>query len=74
MRRYKQGSLIRVTVSEREVYAFAHRWPCFGRIAPLSFTFDSNGDLVDLTGNRDMDGAGVSALADNARKYAWLNC
>lgn len=71
MRRYQQGDCVRVTVSRREVESFARRWPCFGRIGPLSFTFQRDGALVDLTGDGSgMDLAGVAALADDAGRYA----
>ncbi len=70
MRVYGQGAYFRVTVSEREVYRFARRWPCFGDSRALSFTFDTrNGDLVDVSGHAGMDGNGVAALADDAKAY-----
>ena len=69
MRVFKQGALTRVTVSRDDVAAFARRWPCFGKVRALSFTFDANG-LVDLSGDRGMDESGVAALADDAWEYA----
>jgi hypothetical protein len=71
MRCFNQGAFVRVTVSEREVYEFARRWPCFGDRRALSFTFDTrNGDLVDLSGDSGMDESGVLALAEDAQNYA----
>lgn len=71
MLRFNQGAFVRVTVSADDVAGFARRWPCFGDIRGLSFTFQrSNGDLVDLHGDHGMDPAGVSALADDAKAYA----
>ena len=70
MRRFNQGAYIRVTVSENEVSDFARRWPCFGDVRPLSFTFEaSNGDLVEVHGDNGMDESGVAALADDAYEY-----
>lgn len=70
MRVFDQGSFYRVTVSRAEVEAFARRWPCFGRVRAVWFEFDRrNGDLVDLCGDRGMDGAGVAALSRDAQSY-----
>lgn len=72
MRAYDQGCFVRVTASKREVEEFARRWPCFGDVRAMSFTFErKSGDLVDLTGDRGMDGAGVAALADDCLDYAF---
>lgn len=71
MRYQDNGCFHSVYVSKREVYDFARRWPCFGKVRALWFQFDKrNGDLVDLTGDAGMDGNGVAALADDAKAYA----
>ncbi len=67
------GAYVRVTVSESGVCDFARRWPCFGDVPPVGFTFDKgSGDLVDVSGDGGMDEAGVGALADDAKAYAGL--
>lgn len=71
MRTRNHGKSFVVTVSRREVADFARRWPCFGPVRPLRFTFDEKGDLVGLDGDSGMDGAGVSALAEDAKRYGW---
>jgi hypothetical protein len=65
------GSIIRVCVSEWEVYHFKSRWPGSG-IPDTRMTFDfdkRNGDLVDIY-PMDVDGSDVVALAEDAQNYA----
>jgi hypothetical protein len=72
MRYYDNGSLYTVTVSEREVYDFASRWPCFGPRRAMWFQFDKkSGDLIDMGGdpNQDCDQSGVLALSKDAQHY-----
>jgi hypothetical protein len=60
-----------VSMNWHAVAAFAARWPCFGPVRPLAFEFDDAGDLIDVRGDTaNMDPAGVSALADNAKRLA----
>ena len=75
MRAFDQGSLVRVTISEREVWDFKQNWPCSGLPnVGLSFVFDKdNGDLKDAhpdTKLRNADGAALNAIIDNAKDYA----
>lgn len=78
MKLYLQGAFFRVTVSENEISDFRRSWPCsdFRHGDCASFTFDrKNGDLVDFrvthnhAGIVEREGAGVSALADDAKAY-----
>ena len=70
MKAFDNGSLFTVTVSRNEVIDFACHWPCFGAAPAMSFQFDKRtGDLVDLHGDQNSDGHGVSALADDAKRY-----
>jgi len=72
MRVHDNGSLFGVSVSKADVETFAAQWPCFGPRQAMWFQFDKrNGDLVDITGDpcQLCDGAGVSALADDAKAY-----
>ncbi len=65
------GAYVRVTVSAREVEEFARRWSCFGPRRALGFTLEKrSGDLVDVSGDRDMDERGVLALSHDANNYA----
>lgn len=57
-------------MNKHAVEAFAARWPCFGPIRRVSFTFDDAGNLTDISGDAGMDPGGVSALADEARLLA----
>lgn len=71
MRVYDQGSVYRVTVSEREVEAFNRRWPCSTLAGRQSFTFDKRtGDLVDRTGRGD--GMEAVALSEDAQHYGFV--
>ncbi len=76
MRKYDQGSLVRVTVSADEAHRFAYRWPCSGIKwgDKFSFTFEkSNGDLVDMHGDKERhDGSAILAISEDASKYAGL--
>lgn len=72
MRMFDYGKVFKVFVSRREVAAFAECWPCFGPKRPLRFAFDAKGDLVDIAGDSGMDGAGVSALAEDAKRYGQM--
>jgi hypothetical protein len=74
MQTFDNGSFYSVTVTRREIEAFAARWPCSGMRSPkraLTFQFEKkNGDLVDITGESEgYDQGAVSALADDAKKY-----
>lgn len=74
MQAFDNGSYFTVTVTRREIEAFAARWPCSGMRSPrraLTFQFEKrNGDLVDLTGEAPgYDEGAVSALADHAKEY-----
>lgn len=70
MRKYILDDAIIVAVSKDEVSHFATRWPCFGKVRAMRFTFDLNGNLLDLSDDRGMDGNGVSVLCDDAKEYA----
>jgi hypothetical protein len=64
----------RVSVSRAEVAAFKATWPGCNLLAgPYSFTFDSRGSLVDMSGcsriGRDDDRA-LLALSESAQEYA----
>lgn len=82
MRKFNQGACTRVTVSCDEIERWADNWPCSGFCYGdrASFTFERNGDLVDLrisnTYGDDVserpDGEAVAALADDAKRYAGL--
>ncbi len=71
MRAFDNGCFFTVLCSEFDVSAFADRWPCFGKRRSLWFQFDKrNGDLVDTNQvDGEQDGAGVVALADDAKAY-----
>ena len=58
-------------VTAAQVRRFAARWPCYGRIGPLTFTLDKNGDLVDLRGDTGMDEQGVGAIVDMYKEGTW---
>lgn len=71
MRVFNQGSFKRVLVYRAEVEAFRDRWP--GSNLPdraVSFTFASNGDLVDMEPS-NMDGDDVLALSQDAQEVAF---
>ena len=66
------GASKRVSVSASEVARFNASWPCSSLpVRSCWFEFDDrNGDLVDLSDNlRDVDGAEVSALAQDALSF-----
>jgi len=65
------GSIVRVCISEFEVYNFKRRFPCSGLPdTRVAFEFEKrNGDLVDMN-PYGMDGPGVAALAEDAWNYA----
>jgi hypothetical protein len=69
------GAYYTVTCSEDAVQDFACRWPCFGSVNPLAFTFDKrNGDLVDIEGEHEhMDEGGVLALSHAAQEWSHDN-
>lgn len=70
MRMYKQGSEIRVCVSGDEVDYFNRHWPCSELTGhPISFTFASDGDLVDTNARETEDGGALLALSQDAWKY-----
>jgi hypothetical protein len=61
-----------VEVSESEVYAFARSWPGSSlrdHEGSISFSFEPNGDLVDMNPN-DIDGSDVAALSEDAQRWA----
>lgn len=68
-----------VAVTHVDLDTFASRWPCFGkqtnpinwRGAALLLTFDRSGNLTDIQGDEGLDEAGVSALVDDAKTYAY---
>lgn len=73
MRTYDNGCFFTVAVSEQEVTAFNHTWPCSSLPErPVAFRFDKrNGDLVDIltTRNEEFDGSEAVALSTDAMKY-----
>jgi len=70
MRLYNLGSVVRVTVSEREVDAFNSRWPGSSLAGLHAFEFEvRSGDLVGHDGRGD--GPEAVALADDAQRWAW---
>lgn len=61
-----------VEVSEREVYVFARQWPGSSLLdheGSISFSFEPNGDLVDMDPS-DIDGSDVAALSEDAQRWA----
>lgn len=69
------GSIVRVRVSARDVETFNSEWPCSGiPERAISFDFErKNGDLVDIYPNSEsFDGAALSALCDDAKRFAGL--
>jgi hypothetical protein len=74
MQTFDNGSYYSVTVTRREIEAFAARWPCSGMRSPkqaITFQFSKrNGDLVDITGEaKGYDEGAVAALSQDAQKY-----
>ncbi|MFA6118249.1 MAG: hypothetical protein WC729_29960 [Sphingomonas sp.] len=62
-----------VMVSEEEVRAFASRWPASGMRdkGAVAFTFESNGDIVDVEPygwDEGVDGAAAVALSQDAQR------
>ena len=76
MKLRKLGSHTRVLISAAELNTFADSWPCSGMrcaTSGMSFRFESNGDLVDITGQRkSYDESAVQALSQDAAKFAGL--
>lgn len=74
MRLFKAGSGYSVSVSRAEVEAFRRQWPCSGLPSSrVTFSYASNGDLVDITPYRvaaRFDGPAAVALSEDARAYA----
>jgi hypothetical protein len=71
MRVYDNGSLFTVLCTERDVYDFSRKWPCFGTVRSYWFQYEKrNGDLVD-TNHQDgeSDNGGILALSQDARDY-----
>lgn len=68
MRVRQEGAFYTVFVSEREVCDWNRRWPCSRLEGRQSFTFASNGDLVDRYGKGD--GPEAVALSHDAQEYA----
>ena len=70
------GSTVRVYVSAAELDRFADTWPCSGMRNPsrgMSFEFERNGDLVDITGQRaKYDESAVLALSQDCQQFAKL--
>jgi len=74
MQAFDNGCFYTVTVTTREVEAFARRWPCSGlRARPVTFQFEKrNGDLVDSNDQQQhprADGAALVALSEDAGRY-----
>lgn len=74
MQTFDNGAFYSVTVTCREIEAFAARWPCSGMQSPkraITFQFDKrNGDLVASTGTfESYDQGAVTALLQDAREY-----
>lgn len=58
-----------IVVSTSELDMFASRWPCSGlrNHEPMTFKFDTNGNLVDIEGaNGNEDGGAMVALSEDA--------
>ena len=69
MRYRDNGTFYSVNISKREVAEFAERWPCYGpRRAIWAQFYKSNGDLIDLTGVKNMEYGGVLALLQDAQQ------
>lgn len=68
MRAYRQGSGARVACSADDVRAFRRTWPGSGLHGAVSFTFEHNGDLVDVS--TSYDGRDIAALSQDAQTYA----
>lgn len=70
MRLTDNGCFYTVNMSEREVYTWSKRWPCFGDSRPLWFQFDKrSGDLVDMSDYQGCDDSAVLAMADDAQVW-----
>jgi hypothetical protein len=60
----------KVIFSRDEVCEFRERFPCSGlRDRAYWFEFDARGDLVDTDVPEHDDGAGASALSEDAREF-----
>lgn len=67
------GGASRVRFAPAALARFARVWPCMGDVSgPLQFEFARNGDLVDVQGDADLDGAAVLALSHDAQRLAGL--
>jgi hypothetical protein len=69
--------MARITFTPSHLEAFARVWPGFrsdpdSDLAPLSFEFDSGGDLVDVEGDSGLDESAVLALSHDAQALAGL--
>ena len=80
--RFESFDFVSVQVSEKEVEAFADRWPCSGLkhglcgdCSPGWFEFHKGtGDLVDVSPSFNdprIDGEALKALAADAKTYAF---
>jgi len=71
MRVHDNGSFFMVSCSKNDVYCFASKWPCFGRIKAYWFQFDKrNGDLVNTNHcDGQTSGGGIDALCNDAKAY-----
>lgn len=67
MRYRDEGAFYTVCVSEQEVDEWNRRWPCSTLKGRQTFTFDSNGNLVDRFGKGD--GSEAVALSEDAHAY-----
>lgn len=75
MKLYNLGSFVRVQISARDISSFNSTWPCSDlpeRGAWFEFQ-RKNGDIVDMSpGLMNADGSAVSALCDDAKRFAGL--
>lgn len=65
------GSFYTVAWRYHEVSNFADRWPGFGPVRSMSFTFELlDGDLVGVIGDDGVDGGAVIAMAEESQLWA----
>ena len=71
MRAFDNGCLYSVMVSRAEVKEFKDTWPCSTLPdAAITFQYDKrNGDLVDITPYRVVNGDDANALSQDAQAY-----